>query len=33
MIVKPVSTFILAATIRDARYLMSARTMEKAGLS
>ncbi|MBN8196038.1 MULTISPECIES: helix-turn-helix domain-containing protein [Thalassospira] len=28
-IVKPVSTFILAATIRDARYLMSARTMEK----
>ncbi|BDW90209.1 MULTISPECIES: helix-turn-helix domain-containing protein [Thalassospira] len=29
MIVKPVSTFILAATIRDARYLMSARTMEK----
>ena len=29
MIVKPVTTFILAATIRDARYLMSARTMEK----
>lgn len=28
-IVRPVSTFILAATIRDAPYLMSARTLEK----
>ena len=28
--VRPVSTFILAATIRDAPYLMSARTVEKA---
>lgn len=28
-LVYPVSTFILAATIRDARYLMSARTLEK----
>lgn len=27
--VRPVSTFILAATIRDATYLMSARTLEK----
>jgi CRP/FNR family transcriptional activator FtrB len=27
--VGPVSTFILAATIRDARYLMSARTLER----
>ena len=27
--VRPVSTFILAATIRDAPYLMSARTLEK----
>lgn len=27
--VRPVSTFILAATIKDARYLMSARTLEK----
>lgn len=27
--VRPISTFILAATIRDARYLMSARTLEK----
>ena len=27
--VKPVSTFILAATIKDAPYLMSARTLEK----
>lgn len=27
--VRPVSTFILAATIRDAPYLMSARTIEK----
>lgn len=28
-IVRPISTFILAATIRDAPYLMSARTLEK----
>lgn len=28
-VVRPVSTFILAATIRDAPYLMSARTLEK----
>ncbi len=28
-LVRPVSTFILAATIRDAPYLMSARTLEK----
>lgn len=27
--VRPVSTFILAATIKDAHYLMSARTLEK----
>lgn len=27
--VQPITTFILAATIRDARYLMSARTLEK----
>ncbi|MGO4916424.1 cyclic nucleotide-binding domain-containing protein [Pseudogemmobacter sp. W21_MBD1_M6] len=27
--IRPVSTFILAATIRDAPYLMSARTLEK----
>jgi CRP/FNR family transcriptional activator FtrB len=27
--VRPISTFILAATIRDAPYLMSARTIEK----
>ena len=27
--VHPISTFILAATIKDARYLMSARTLEK----
>ncbi|EBA15571.1 transcriptional activator FtrB [Roseobacter sp. SK209-2-6] len=27
--VRPVSTFILAATVKDAPYLMSARTMEK----
>ncbi|MEQ8651091.1 MAG: helix-turn-helix domain-containing protein [Kiloniellales bacterium] len=27
--VRPISTFILAATIKDARYLMSARTLEK----
>lgn len=26
---RPVSTFILAATVQDARYLMSARTLEK----
>jgi len=30
--VRPVSTFILAATIRDAPYLMSARTAEKSRL-
>lgn len=30
--VRPVSTFILAATIRDAPYLMSARTIEKSRL-
>lgn len=30
--VQPVSTFILAATIRDAPYLMSARTLEKSRL-
>lgn len=29
---RPVSTFILAATIRDAPYLMSARTLEKSRL-
>lgn len=28
-VVRPISTFILAATIRDAPYLMSARTLEK----
>ena len=28
-VVKPVSTFIVAATIKDAPYLMSARTLEK----
>ncbi len=27
--VRPISTFILAATIKDAQYLMSARTLEK----
>lgn len=31
-IARPVSTFILAATIRDAPYLMSARTIEKTRL-
>ncbi len=30
--VRPISTFILAATIRDAPYLMSARTIEKTRL-
>ena len=30
--VRPVSTFILAATIKDAPYLMSARTLEKSRL-
>ena len=30
--VRPISTFILAATIKDAPYLMSARTIEKARL-
>lgn len=31
--VHPVSTFILAATIKDARYLMSARTLEKSRIA
>ncbi|WP_299400673.1 helix-turn-helix domain-containing protein [uncultured Roseobacter sp.] len=31
-IVRPISTFILAATVKDAPYLMSARTMEKSRL-
>ncbi len=31
--VRPISTFILAATIRDAPYLMSARTMEKSRIA
>lgn len=31
--VQPVSTFILAATIRDAPYLMSARTLEKSRIA
>ncbi|MCB9931250.1 MAG: helix-turn-helix domain-containing protein [Alphaproteobacteria bacterium] len=31
--VRPVSTFILAATIKDAPYLMSARTMEKSRIA
>jgi CRP/FNR family transcriptional activator FtrB len=31
--VRPVSTFILAATIKDAPYLMSARTLEKSRLA
>ncbi len=31
--VRPVTTFILAATIRDAPYLMSARTLEKTRLA
>ncbi len=31
--VRPVSTFILAATIRDAPYLMSARTLEKSRIA
>ncbi|MBO6604375.1 MAG: helix-turn-helix domain-containing protein [Roseicyclus sp.] len=31
--VRPISTFILAATIRDAPYLMSARTLEKSGVA
>jgi CRP/FNR family transcriptional activator FtrB len=31
--VRPISTFILAATIRDAPYLMSARTLEKSRLA
>ena len=31
--VRPVSTFILAATIRDAPYLMSARTIEKSRIA
>lgn len=32
-IVRPVSTFILAATIRNAPYLMSARTLEKSRIA
>lgn len=32
-IARPVSTFILAATIRDAPYLMSARTLEKSRIA
>lgn len=32
-IVRPVSTFILAATIKDAPYLMSARTLEKSRIA
>jgi CRP/FNR family transcriptional activator FtrB len=31
--VRPVSTFILAATVRDAPYLMSARTIEKSRIA
>lgn len=31
--VKPISTFILAATIRDAPYLMSGRTLEKSRIA
>jgi len=31
--VRPVSTFILAATVRDAPYLMSARTLEKSRIA
>jgi CRP/FNR family transcriptional activator FtrB len=31
--VRPVSTFILAATVRDAPYLMSARTLEKSRIT
>ena len=27
--VRPISSFVLAATIRDAEYLMSARTLER----
>lgn len=32
-IVRPISTFILAATIKDAPYLMSARTVEKSRIA
>lgn len=32
-IVRPISTFILAATIKDAPYLMSARTLEKSRIA
>jgi CRP/FNR family transcriptional activator FtrB len=32
-IVRPISTFILAATIKDAPYLMSARTIEKSRIA
>ena len=31
--IRPISTFILAATIRDAPYLMSARTLEKSRIA
>lgn len=31
--IRPVSTFILAATVRDAPYLMSARTLEKSRIA
>lgn len=31
--VRPISTFILAATVRDAPYLMSARTLEKSRIA
>ena len=31
--VRPISTFILAATIKDAPYLMSARTLEKSRIA
>lgn len=31
--VRPISTFVLAATIRDAPYLMSARTLEKSRIA
>ena len=31
--VRPIETFILAATIKDARYLMSARTLEKSRIA
>jgi len=31
--VRPIATFILAATVKDARYLMSARTLEKSRIA